>query len=96
MVLVEVTYFIGGRLGPEAESKFLRALAQLDIEGPSNSDLERMSALVSRYADFPLGGTDASTVALAERLDTPVLISFDHRHLGAIRPKHCPAFELLP
>jgi hypothetical protein len=27
-----------------------------------------MADLVERYADFPLGGTDASVIALAERM----------------------------
>jgi hypothetical protein len=29
----------------------------------------RIKPLVEEYADFPLGGTDASIVALGERLD---------------------------
>jgi hypothetical protein len=33
-----------------------------------DSDLRRMSALVRQYADLRLGGTDASVVAICERL----------------------------
>jgi predicted nucleic acid-binding protein len=52
--------------------------------------------LVEQYADFPLGGTDASVVALAERLQTEILITLDHRHFGAVRPRHCKQFRLVP
>jgi predicted nucleic acid-binding protein len=51
---------------------------------------------VEQYADFPLGAADASVVALAERLGTDLIVTLDHRHFGAVRPRHCPAFRLLP
>jgi hypothetical protein len=35
-------------------------------------------------------------VALAERLQAPVVITLDRRHFAAIRPRHLGAFELLP
>lgn len=55
-----------------------------------------MAELVEEYADFPLGGTDASVIALAERLDAGIAITLDHRHFGAVRPRHRDALELLP
>lgn len=55
-----------------------------------------MSELVNQHADFPLGGTDASIIALAERLEAPALVTLDRRHFGAVRPRHAEAFELLP
>ncbi|HWH11913.1 MAG TPA: PIN domain-containing protein [Solirubrobacteraceae bacterium] len=96
MVVAEVTYTVGRRLGATAESAFLRGLAALDIEGPMPEDLTRMAALVSEYADFPLGGTDASVVALAERLGATTVITLDRRHFAAVVPRHCDMFELLP
>jgi uncharacterized protein len=96
LVVAEATYFVGRRLGAPAESAFLRGLGALDVEGPSNEDFERMAQLVEQYANFPLGGTDASLIALAERLEAPIVVTLDHRHLAAVRPRHCEAFELLP
>lgn len=96
LVVAEATHFVGRRLGPEAESAFLRGLASLDIEAPSTEDFARMAELVDEYADFSLGGTDASVVALAERLDAAVVVTLDRRHFGAVRPRHRDAFELLP
>jgi uncharacterized membrane protein YdfJ with MMPL/SSD domain len=78
------------------ESDFLHGLAGLDVEGPSREDLTRMAKLVNQYSSFPLGGTDASVIALAERLETSNIITLDRRHFSAIVPLHCDAFELLP
>jgi len=96
LVVAEATYFVGRRLGASAESAFLRGLGVLDVEGPSSEDFLRMAQLVEQYADFPLGGTDASIIALAERLEAPTVVTLDHRHFSVVRPRHRDAFELLP
>jgi uncharacterized protein len=96
LVVAEATYFVGRRLGAAAESAFLRGLAALEVEAPSREDLERTADLVERYADFPLGGTDASVIALAERLDATIVVTLDRRHFGVVQPRHCEALQLLP
>jgi len=96
LVVAEATYFVGRRLGAPAERGFLEGLADLDVEAPTGEDFSRMAELVAQYADFPLGGTDASVIALAERLRTPKIITLDRRHFAAITPSHTAAFELLP
>lgn len=96
LAIAEATYFVGSRLGSAAESAFLRGLAAVDVEAPTADDFVRMAELVHDYGDFPLGGTDASLVALAERLDAPVIVTLDRRHFGAVRPRHRDAFELVP
>lgn len=96
LVIAEATYFVGGRLGPHAEAAFLRGLATLDIEAPAAEDFQRIAELVEQYADFPLGGTDASAIALAERIGARTIVTLDRRHFAAVRPRHCDAFEILP
>jgi uncharacterized protein len=96
LVVGEVSYIVGKRLGPQTEAAFLRSLEEFDVEAPSAGDWPRMAALVEEYADFPLGGTDASVVALAERLGTDVVITLDRRHFSAVRPRHCDVLRLLP
>jgi len=96
LVVAEVTYFIGTRLGAVAEARFLSGLGSLDVEAPRCEDWERIAELVSQYRDFPLGGTDASVIALAERLDTSTVVTLDRRHFAAVRPRHCEVFTLLP
>jgi hypothetical protein len=96
LVVAEATYFVGRRLGAAAESRFLRGVGELDVEGPSGEDFARMAELVETYADLPLGGTDASVIALAERLRATTLVTLDRRHFAAIAPRHRNAFELIP
>ncbi|MBV9101427.1 MAG: PIN domain-containing protein [Candidatus Dormibacteraeota bacterium] len=96
LVVAEVSYFIGSRLGPPAEARFVAGLTALDVEAPTQDDWSRIAELVDEYGDFPLGGVDASVVALAERLDTPTVITLDRRHFGAVRPRHCQALMLIP
>jgi len=96
LVVAEATYFVGRRLGVQAEAAFLRGLQTLDIEGPSPEDFARIAELVETYADFPLGGTDASVIALGERLEAAIVVTLDRRHFAAIKPRHRDAFELLP
>ena len=96
MVVAEVTYFIGTRLGATAEAAFLAGIAAADVEPPSAADWIRIAELVEQYRDSPLGGTDASIVALAERLGSETITTLDRRHFSAVRPRHCEAFRLLP
>ncbi len=96
LAVAEATYFVGSRLGATAESAFLRGIGELDVEGPSREDFARIAELVEQYADFPLGGTDASVIALAERLGAPIVVTLDRRHFAAVVPRHREAFELVP
>jgi uncharacterized protein len=96
LVVAEVCHFVGRRLGANVEARFLRSLTDIEVESPSEDDWSRIADLVDEYADFPLGGADASVVALAERLDTDIVITLDRRHFSAVRPRHCTAFSLLP
>lgn len=96
MVVAEVSYLVGRWLGPGVEAAFLAGLAEVSVDSPHSDEWSRIAELVSQYADFPLGGTDASVVVLAERLMTEYVITLDRRHFGAIRPRHCSAFQLLP
>lgn len=105
-VLPEVCYLIERQLGARAEARFLESLAkgELLVEPVTGSDLLRSAELVSQYADNPfdlaqdrpIGFVDASLVAVAERLNIARILTLDRRHFSAIRPRHVPAFELLP
>jgi predicted nucleic acid-binding protein len=96
LVVAEATYFVGRRLGAAAEAAFLQGLGSLDVEGPAREVFQRIAELVERYASFRLGGTDASLIALAERIGASTLVTLDRRHFAAVKPRHIEAFELLP
>lgn len=96
LCIAEAAYLIQKYRGPRIEARFLRSLESFDIQAPVAQDWSRIGELVEQYADFPLGGTDASVIALAERLQTDLVITLDRRHFGAIRPRHCERLRLLP
>lgn len=100
-VLAETCYLIDKTLGPEAEASFLDSVGT----GPDytfqlvelvDSDLRRMSALVRKYADLRLGGTDASVVAVGERLGIVTVATVNLRDFATVRPRHTPAFIIVP
>lgn len=98
MVVAEAAYLINRQLGPQAEVALYDSIVEgtLNVEPLGTNDWERIRELVDAYADFPLGGTDAGLVAIAERLVESRIATLDHRHFGAIRPAHIEAFTLLP
>lgn len=66
------------------------------VEHLTIDDWKRTAELVMRYESLPLGGTDASLIALAERHEQTEIATLDHRHFTVARPKHIAAFTLLP
>ena len=79
----EAIYLVERRFGSRVAANFLRGLASFDVEAPAPEDRPRIAEHVEQYADFPLGSTDASVVALAARLETDVVITLDRRHFSA-------------
>jgi len=97
-VLPELCYLLQTRIGSAAEHAFVRAVAdgEFVLEDLEMDDVARAAAVMAQYADWPLGFVDSTIVATAERLWTRELLTTDRRHFGALRPKHTPAFVLLP
>ena len=97
-VVAEVGYMLAEWVSTEVEAKLLDALADGDFEvvNLTTADLARMAELVRRYDDLPLGTTDASVIALAERLGIDEIATLDHRHFRVVRPNHVDALTLLP
>jgi hypothetical protein len=98
LVVAEVAYLVGTRLGSEAEVRFLgdlanRAFVTVPVD---ESDWLRIAELVARYQNLSLGTVDASIIAAAERLGITTIATLDHRHLGVVRPAHTPSFDLIP
>jgi predicted nucleic acid-binding protein len=98
LVLTEVSYLLSDRVGPHAELAFARALEQgeLVVEPVLDSDWPRITELMDRYLDLPLGMVDASVIALAERRGVEVIATLDQRHFRTVRPRHIEAFTLVP
>jgi predicted nucleic acid-binding protein len=98
LVITEVVYLLGSRLGAEPEVRFLGDLADgvFAVEPVAAGDWLRIAELVARYRDLPLGTVDASVVTAAERLRISEIATIDRRHFTVVRPCHIEAFTLLP
>lgn len=97
-IVAEVGYLLGVRAGPKAEAIFLRSLADNDFVPVElvTQDYRRMAELVEKYASLPLGTSDASVIAVTERLGITEVATLDHRHFTVVRPRHIPNLTLLP
>lgn len=98
LVITEVAYLVGSRLGTEPEVRFLGDLAAgaFTVQPVAADDWLRIAELVARYRDLPLGTVDASVVASAERLGITEIATVDRRHFNVVRPRHVSGFTLLP
>ena len=97
-VVAEVGYMLQTKVGSFAEAAFLQAIGDGDLEfvDLKAEDGSRMAELVNQYDDLPLGTTDASVIALAERLGIREVATLDRRHFTVVRPRHVEALSLLP
>ena len=57
---------------------------------------DRTKEVAERYGDLGLGLTDATLVALAARLGTDRIATFDERHFRTVRTLGGGSFILLP
>lgn len=98
LVVAEAAYLISTRLGSRAEVVFVGSIArgELLVEHVHARDWIRIASLVAQYHDLPLGTTDASIVAAAERLGIVRVATLDRRHFGIVRPAHVDLFDIVP
>ena len=97
-VLGEIDYLLRVRLGNAALLRFLEDIQEgaFAVEMVTLSDLRRCAALIAKYQDLDLGLSDASVVAMAERLSATQILTVDQRDFRAIRSIHGKPFRLLP
>jgi predicted nucleic acid-binding protein len=97
-VIAEVGYLLAREAGPGVESLFLASLATGDFVAVelTTADYARMAELVVTYGDLPLGTTDASVIAVADRLKLTDVATLDRRHFTVVRPSHVKSLTLLP
>lgn len=97
LVVTEVVYLLGTRLGVDAEVRFLGDLAagNLITEPVAAPDWMRIVELVVQYRDLALGTVDASVIAVAERLGVRDIATIDRRHFSVVQTK-IGTLNLLP
>jgi uncharacterized protein len=96
--LGEIDYLLRVRLGNQALLRFLEDIQEgaFVVESVTMVDLRRCTALIEKYRDLDLGLSDASVVAVAERLGTDRILTVDQRDFRVIRSARGKAFHLLP
>ena len=83
-IVCEVGYFVQRNLGGNAIAVFLADLVEGQFRyDPGEADLGRILELVARYADLPLGVTDAAVMACAERSGGRVM-TLDRRDFDVV------------
>lgn len=97
-VAAEVGYMLGRAGHHDREADFLESMGDgtFDLVDLSAQDYMRAAELVRQYADLPLGTTDATVIALCERLELHEVATFDHRHFTIVRPRHVDVLTLVP
>ncbi len=98
LILAEVDHLAGARAGVVAQRAFRADLASgaYDIAWWPEAAAQCVS-IAEQYHDLDVGLADASLVALASRLGTVDIATFDERHFRAMRPESGGnAFRLLP
>ena len=88
-------------MGAAAEAAFLDSVGmgpayRFQLAELVDVDLRRMDELVRRYADRRLGGTDASVIAVCERLSVATVATVNRRDFANVRPRHVTAFTIVP
>jgi predicted nucleic acid-binding protein len=98
LVLAEADHLAAARAGAEAARAFRRDVRAGAYMVEWWREAAELSAeIAERYEDLGIGMTDASLVALADRLGTSRVATFDERHFRAMRPlSQFDSFTLLP
>jgi predicted nucleic acid-binding protein len=98
LVIAEASYLLDRELGPIADAALFRSIVDGDlrVEPLQLADWTRIVELVEEYSDLRLGGTDASLIALGERLGVARIATLNHRDFAVVRSRHVRAFTLLP
>jgi uncharacterized protein len=96
-VITEAMYFLhvyGGETGQGALWKLILR-GDLMLEHPGPAELERMDALMKKYADLPMDFADASLVAIAERLSLTRIFTLDRSDFTTYRMHGTKRFSLV-
>ena len=98
VILTEVTYLLNRAVGQRGVELFLRTFEVTNphLEPLQQIDLRRVYEILRTYPKAKLDFVDCCIMAMAERLNTTRVCTFDHRDFSIFRPTHCDYLELLP
>ncbi|WP_090773580.1 type II toxin-antitoxin system VapC family toxin [Nonomuraea maritima] len=94
-VLIEAGWIISRHLGAAVHAEFLDQVTdEFELVNLIPQDVHRMAELAHLHKG--LDPADVSVAAIAERLAVTHIATLDHRDFAQLRPRHVPAFTLLP
>ncbi len=97
-VLAELDYLLATKVGTRQQLALLAEVERgaYQLETFTATDVARVNRLLERYADLDIGLADASSVVLAARYDTQLILTLDERHFRPLRTLSGQPFRLLP
>ena len=75
-VLTETSHLLEG-IGTAQTDVLTWISRAVRVDSDTTTDLPRILELMTKYADLPADFADASLIALAERIDTAAIATFD-------------------
>lgn len=98
VVIPELAYLVLCELGYPVLIQFLQSVVngELALEKAAIQDPACTAEILEKYADRQVDFVDCAIVVMAERLNIKRIMTVDRRHFQLCRPKHCPAFEIVP
>lgn len=97
-VIAELDYLVLARHGSDAELAVLDELTSgaWELADMTSARIRAAAEIVRRYADQPIGLTDASNIVLADAYRTRQIATLDRRHFEVLRFDDHTAVEILP
>jgi len=95
-VLTEAAHLLAGVQGGVASCVDFFVRGGAVLVPSTRSSLQRVRALLERYADLPMDFADGTLVALAEDLDTTSVFTTDRTDFSVYRVRGRRPFHVLP
>ena len=97
-ITAEIDYLLRERVGVTARRAFLADLAsgRFVVHALDLADYALVVRHNQQYADLDVGLSDLAVVVTAHRLRTNRILTFDQRHVRAMKPIDGGSFTILP
>ena len=95
-VLTEATHLLAGVEGGRAACVEFFLAGGAVLVPSTHASLRRVRTLLDKYADLPMDFADATLVALAEELGSPLVFTTDRTDFAVYRLKNRKSFRMVP
>ena len=95
-VVTETLYLVGPRWQAQKQCLAFLLRGAFTMVPASLTSLQRVSALMEKYADVPMDYADATLVALGEDLASNLVFTLDRRGFSTYRLNQRKAFQIVP